>query len=106
MKPSTKAGPVTSLESPQASLFLKPRLTLLLALSLTALISACGSDSEQVPPVAVVEPDVPTAAATSIPALISFATLKTNSPEESAEPIDVGTNDLASSDTDEPDANV
>jgi hypothetical protein len=77
-----------------------------LATSFVLLASGCGSSSDTTPAPVVLEPDVPVAAATSIPALISFATLKTNTAEDTIEPLDVGLNDLATSETEEPDASV
>lgn len=77
-----------------------------LAASIVLLASGCGSSSDPAPEPIVVEPDVPTATATSLPALISFATLKANSGDETIEPLDVGANDLVTSETEEPDASV
>jgi hypothetical protein len=77
-----------------------------LAASIVLLASGCGSSSDPAPEPVVIEPDVPVATATSLPALLSFATLKTNSGDETIEPLDVGPNDLVTSDTEEPDVSV
>jgi hypothetical protein len=77
-----------------------------LAASIVLLASGCGSSADPAPEPIVIEPDVPTATATSLPALISFATLKTNSDDETIEPLNVGANDLVTSETEEPDASV
>jgi hypothetical protein len=77
------------------------------ASGLVLIASGCGSSSsDPAPAPVVIEPDVPTAAATSLPALISFATLKANTGDETIEPLDVGANDLVTTETEEPDASV
>jgi hypothetical protein len=77
-----------------------------LAASIVLLASGCGGSADPAPEPVVIEPDVPTATATSLPALISFASTKTNTPDETIEPLDVGANDLVTSETEEPDASV
>jgi hypothetical protein len=77
------------------------KLTLVFGIVLMA--SGCGSSAE---PVVAVQPDIPSEATASVPALISFAILKTSTGDETEEPLDVGLNDLATSETEEPDPNV